>query len=229
MATLADVNLELQARLRRVLARTVGAAWASLPAYNRADVDQFLATVLPVVEAAQRRSVTLTDAYIARALERPVLGIEAAELIGAAVRAGTSPETVYTRPFIQTWTALSDGVPYNEAIAGGRHRAESAARMDVQLSHFAAYGAIQAADPAIRGYQRVADASACSFCRIVNGAYVKNASASPLHNGCGCGLKPLLKDITPTSLPDGVAVHEHGELGPLLAAPGQHFTAQSDF
>lgn len=229
MATLADANLQLQARLRALLVAAVGTAWTELRGYDRQNVDEWLSAVLPIVDAAQRQSVALTDAYVARALDRQPLGIDPTRLIGAAVRAGTAPATVYTRPFIQTWGALANGVAYQAAAAQGLHRAQSAARMDVQISHFAAYGAIQSADPAIRGYQRIADASACAFCRLVNGAFVKSASASPLHNGCGCGLRPVLRDVEPTPLPAGVAVHDHGELGPLLGDPAHHFQSDSDF
>lgn len=229
MATPVEANIQLQARLREIVAAAVAAAWAALPSYNRADVPGWLATVLPLVAAGQRQAVALTDAYLARALDRPPLGLDPTDLIGAAVRGGTAPETVYTRPFIQTWTALGNGAMYEDAVAQGLHRAQSAARMDVQRSHFAAYAAAQDADPGIRGYERVADASACEFCRMINGAFVKSATASPLHNGCGCGLRPVTKDFAPTPLPDGVAVHEHGELGPVLAAPGDHFTTEADF
>jgi hypothetical protein len=222
---LRDANLIVQARLRAVIERATAGAWAQLPAYDRGNLDEWLSTVLPLVDVAQRRSVALTDAYIARALERPALGIDPTPLIGAGVRSGVDPETVYTRPFITLWSALRDGVEYDAAVAKGLHRATSTAAMDVQLSHRASYGAIQAADPRIRGYKRVPDGSACKFCVTVAGAFVKSASAMGLHNHCGCGLEPVTADVEATPTPDTVAVHEHGELGAVLADPAQHFTS----
>jgi hypothetical protein len=50
----------------------------------------------------------------------------------------------------------------------------------------------------------------------------------PLHNHCGCSLEPVLDDVTPTPLPEGVAVHEHGELGLVLGDPAHDFTSAAD-
>lgn len=229
MASLSETHLVLQARIRAALSRVVGAAWLGLPGHDRADVDEWLATVLPLVDAAQRQSVALTDAYVARALGRGPLGIDATRLVGAAVRGGTSPADVYHRPFVQTWSALGRGASFEDALAQGQHRAMSAAEMDVQLAHRAAYGAIKDADPRIRGYRRRADASACEFCRAVNGAFVKSAGAMLLHNHCGCGLEPVTVDEPATPVPETVAAHEHGELGAVMAAPGDRFTSEADF
>lgn len=227
--SLADAHLVAQAQLRAIVAQAVGTVWADLPGYDRANLDEWLTRVVPLVATGQRRSVALTDAYIARALDRRPLGIDPHDLIGAAVRAGTSPEIVYTRSFVNVWAALGRSVQYDEAVAQGLNRATSTAQMDVQLSHRASYGAIQAADTTIRGYKRAADSGACAFCLTVNGAFVKSANAMALHNHCGCGLTPVISDVPVTPVPDAVAVHEHGELGAVLTAPGDHFTSLHDF
>jgi hypothetical protein len=63
-----------------------------------------------------------------------------------------------------------------------------------------------------------------------------------LHNHCGCGLEVLrephelaarLPDGTeiesfPYSTYEGVAVRQHGELGPILVDPKQHFTSEAE-
>lgn len=224
MPSPADTHLVLQARLRGALGRMVGAAWAGLPGHDRADVDEWLATVLPLVAEAQRQSVALTDAYVARVLGRAPLGLDASTVVGAAVRNGADPAVVYHRPFVQMWQRLGEGVPFEDALQQGRNRAVSTAEMDVQLAHRAAYDAIQDADPMVRGWRRRASASACEFCRAVNGAFVKRASAMALHNHCSCGLEPELREADPSPVPEGVAVHTHGELGPVLAASGDKFT-----
>jgi hypothetical protein len=225
---LAAAHLTSQERLRTIIARAVAAAWTGLAGHDEDDVSPFISTVAPLVVAGQRQAVALTDAYLAASLGRAPLGLDPERLIGAAVRNGTAAEEVYRRPFVTVWTALSKGARYEDALNSGLARARSSASMDVQLSHRAAYAAAQVADPAIRGYQRIADASACDFCRTVNGAFVKSASAMPLHNGCGCGLGPLTRDVTPSVVPDTVVVHEHGELGPVLTDPAHHFTSLAD-
>lgn len=191
MASLVETHLTLQARVRAALARVVGAAWTGLPGHDRENVDEWLAAVLPLVEAAQRQSVALTDAYVARALDRPALGVDQAGLIGAAVRNGTSPEVVYRRPFVQMWSALARGVMFDDALEQGRERAVSAAETDVQLAHRAAYPAIAMQDERVRGWQRVTDGKACELCLIASTQRYRRGDLMPIHNHCGCGVRPI--------------------------------------
>lgn len=240
--SLAQAHILGEKRLRDGAVRAFERIWRGLPAYDRGNLDQWLSEALPIAEAAQRQSVALTNAYIARSLERQPLGLDPSALTGAGIRNGALPAEVYERPFITIWTALKDGTAYEDAVASGLARATSTAAMDVQLSMRATANAVQTADSSIYGYARVADAGACEFCLTVNGAYVKSASAMPLHNHCGCGLEPLTSvHRGAVYLPDGtqareyqygplspVAVHEHGELGPVLTDPNDHFTSASD-
>lgn len=223
MASLTEIHLDLQERLRGAVAAAVAAVWNGLPGHDSENVDEWLSTVLPIVLAAQERSVALTDAYVARALERPALGLDTASLVGAAVRNGADPEEVYHRPFVAVWAALGRGVLFEDALARGLHRATSTAATDVQLSHRASYGALMDADSNIRGYRRAANGSACRFCRTVAGAFVKSPTAMPLHSHCGCGLVPLEYDIDVSPVPKTVAVRRHGELGEVLGDPAHHF------
>jgi hypothetical protein len=231
---LAERHIEAQRRLRLIASRVVGQAWRGLGSWNDKDVERFVAVAVPTVLAAQRASVHLTDAYLARAMGRAALGVKPDKLIGAAVRNGVAPETVYARPFVNLWSALKDGRPFEDGINSGFERATSTAEMDVQLSSRATFQAVQNEDDGIYGYQRVADAGACDFCEEVDGAYVKDADASPLHNRCGCGLEPLTAPHPRAAfLPSGESVHdafairEHGELGAVLTAPDQHFTTEA--
>lgn len=243
MSGLTNAHIASQSRLRAIVEQLVTTAWTTLPAYNEPDVDPFLAQVVPVVLAAQRQSAALTDAYLARALERQPLGIPAALVTGAALRAGSQPQDVYRRPFVTVWTALAAGAQWQDATAAGLARAQSMAAMDVQLASRATFAQVQERDTTIFGYQRRADPGACPFCVLVDGAYVKSADAMPLHNRCGCSLEPLtgahrlavelpdgtrIRDfqggpLTSTPPPAQVAVEQHGELGPLLVDPSQHF------
>lgn len=227
---LAEAHIEAERRLRLLISGRVQAAWRGLPDYDQGSVDQWLSTVLPLVDAGQRASVALTDSYLALALERQPLGVNHGELIGSAVRAGTPPEEVYRRPFVTVWSALANKTPFEDAVHSGMARAAELARFDVQASMRATANAVQAADDGIFGYQRVADGGACEFCLEIDGAYVKSADAMSLHPGCGCGLEPLTAPHPRAAkLPSGVAVHQHGEMGPLLGAAEHEFTGPSDF
>lgn len=228
MKALTRAHIAAERELRELLVGMTTRTWKGLGSYDRADVAPWLAQVLPVVEAAQRRSVALTEAYIARSLDRPVRGLPVEELLGASVRAGAPPAEVYARPFVTVWTALGNGSPYEQAVASGLARANEAARADVQLSARATFAAAQQTE-GFYGYQRVADGNACEFCSLVDGAYVKFADAMALHPGCGCSLEALTEPHPRAAkLPSGVAVHEHGELGPVLGSPDHDFTSQAD-
>lgn len=243
-----DAHIEAQRRLREIVKQAVAASWVALGAWNEADVERFLAVAVPTVLAGQRAAVSLTDSYVADVLGRPPLGLDASDLVGAAVRNGTAPETVYQRPFVTLWGAMGQGRSFDDGFSSALARLRSSAAMDMQLSMRAASQAIEAQDEGIYGYQRVADGDACMFCQEVDGAYVKSADAMPLHNNCGCGLEPLIEahpravflpdgtrirnyqhgPLIDTPPPETVAVHEHGELGPVLADPNQHFTTEAE-
>lgn len=221
---LAEAHILGQARLRGLTETAVQRIWESMPAYNRENIDEWLARVLPVIDTAQRSSASLTEAYLARSLGRQPWGIGSDEVTGAAVRSGVQPSEVYQRPFVTLWSALGDGAPFATAAAGALARARSSAAIDVQLAMRATANAVQEREPSIQGYVRVADAGACSFCSEVDGAFLKSADAMPLHNNCGCGVEPLTDPVRTTPTPPTVAVHQHGELGPVLADPAHDFT-----
>lgn len=223
---LADAQITAQERLRAAAGAGVLAAWNGLGHYDREDVPRFLRVVSPLVLAAQRQSVALTSAYVARAVGGRPIGLPTDQLIGASVRAGVPDAERWQRPFVNVWTALQKGEPWEQAVESGRARAVGMARMDVQLSQRAAYAAVQQAEPRIAGYRRKADPGACAFCLLVNGAFVKSASAMPLHPDCGCGLEPILSDAphVDDQPPEGVRVVTHGELGPMLVDPQHTFT-----
>lgn len=228
MNTLTRAHISAEHRLRQIAVEAATIIWRDLPGYDRADVGAWTDRIVPLVSAAQRQSVALTEGYLARALDRPALGLPADDLIGASVRAGADPAEVYARSFVTIWAALGRGDPYEQAVQTGLSRALETVRMDVQLSARATFDAVQQADDGIYGYQRVADGNACDFCLAVDGAYVKSADAMALHNGCGCSLEPLTEPHPlAATLPSGVAVHEHGELGAVLGSADHSFTGPS--
>lgn len=221
---LAHAHIQAQQHLRSILATAVGDIWNGLPGYDRANVDEWLSRVVPLVTAGQRQSTALTDAFLAQATGRGPLGVAP-----APIRAGTQPDVVYQRPFVTVWSALQAGTAWDQAVADGLARAKATAATDVQLVMRATSQAVQNADDGIFGFQRVADGGACQFCALLDGAFVKSADAAAMHPACGCGLEPLTRHHPhAATLPSGVAVHDHGELGAYLADPAHDFTAESD-
>jgi hypothetical protein len=230
-SALAEAHIEGQRRLRLLAAGAITGFWRDLGSWDEADVPRFLDLSVPTILAFQRTSVAFTEAYLAAFLERGPIGVEPTELIGAAVRAGTPPDVVYRRPFVQLWSALQEGKSFEMGLRAAASRIDGTAQADVQLASRATFNAVQEADDGIYGYERVADGGACAFCQEIDGAYVKSADASPLHDRCGCGLEPLTEPhpraaFLPSgeSTHDAFAIRQHGELGATLVAPDDHFT-----
>jgi hypothetical protein len=224
-------HIDAKERLQRLAALAAATAWDNLPHYDRANVDQFLSTVLPYLAGANLQSVALTEAYLARALERQPVGVDAAAIV-AGIRNGTTPEQLYLRPFVTVWSALKARTPFDEAVKLGRDRATTAAATDVQLAFRDTLPAVGAADTRIMGYARVANASACSFCQSIDGAQFRKSDPAPLHAHCACGVRVIEytrgRHFEPTTIPDTVAVHQHGELGPVLGDPSHDFLTEHE-
>lgn len=221
-------------RLQHIIAAAVAAAWNGLPHYDQEQVDQFLTAALPITAAANHQAVLLTEAFLAKALARPPVGVDAAQII-AGIRNGTTPAEVYHRSFVTVWAALGRGTPWAQAVKMGLDRATSAAATDVQLSFTHTLLAVGNADDQILGFERVPDDGACDFCIAASGQLYHSGDLMPLHNDCGCGVEPITAADTMANLPpapssfpgaDGlqVAVRDHGELGPVLTNAADHFT-----
>lgn len=222
--SLTHAHIAAEARLRSATVAATTRLWKNLPGYDRADVPVWLARVLPVVLTAQRQSVSLTEAYLAQKLQRRPFGLDPNLLIGSGVRAGVAPEEVYQRPFVTLWADLKAGKGFAVASEAALARIRGSAAMDVQLSMARTAQAVGIADARIQRFQRVADGGACDFCQEVDGAILNSDDAMPLHNFCGCGIEPLTDAPPVSALPSTVAVHDHGELGPVLADPNHSFT-----
>lgn len=231
--------------LQGFAAAAVLAAWRALSHYNRVQVDQFLAEVLPVVAAANRQSVMLTNAFLAQSLGEQPSPIDVQQIL-AGLRNGTVPEDVYTRAFVAVWTALKAGDGWDKSVKIGLDRATSAAQTDVQLAFTHTLAAVGQSNDGIVGYQRVPDATACAFCVAAAGQRYTRGDLMPLHDRCGCSVAPITRanrhlftgdpanDLkpAPSEFPgaDGllVGVREHGELGPLLVNAADHFTSEAE-
>lgn len=236
---LTAAHIQAEARLRQLTVQAIAAAWAALGSYDERDVPAFLAAAVPVVAAAQRQSVSLTAAYLARAIDRPAVGVDIDSLL-AGLRNGTPSTTVYRRPFVSVWTALRDEQPYDSAVAAGLERATGSAAMDVQLAMTHTLREIGGREDLILGYRRVPDADACSFCRLIAGQRYTTDQLMPVHNRCGCGVGVITEanrgdftgnpenDLSVTRDDVSAVVRDHGELGPLVVNGAHAFTGPAD-
>lgn len=233
---LAEAHVRAQARLRAIAATAVTTAWTNLGSYDERDVDPFLSVVLPTMDAVERQSVGLTDAFLGQAVGRPPLGVDPDQVIAEEVRPGVDPAEVYRRSFVTVWTALKAGTDYEAAVGAGLARLRGTARTDVQLAMRGTLRQVGEADKLILGYQRVPNASACRLCQLAAGQRYKVGFLFPIHDGCGCGVDVITGperpnftgryDNDPVIEGAGIAaaIREHGELGPVLVNAAHHFS-----
>jgi hypothetical protein len=89
-------------------------SWVGLDEYRDADIERFVAAVVPVVTGGQVRIAALTDAYLAT-VETAVLGDVARpvgvprSLVTDEVMRGVPASDVYGRSGPTVWTALANG------------------------------------------------------------------------------------------------------------------------
>ncbi|MEW2578352.1 hypothetical protein [Streptomyces syringium] len=245
--------------LRQRLLAFVTAAFTQSGSYRDADAEAFIDQVLPVVLGVQQQMGAVTDAYLAQTLATMFGGAAAPAGVELAddLR-GTPPETVYRRPFVTVWTALSQGKDMTSAVREGQNRLTSIASTDLQLARTHATRQALGRDGRVRFYRRVLRGSFnCALCTIASTQRYHKERLMPIHPGCDCGVRPLAGDANPGQvinprlleaahnavakgtgesdrggrLPDYrdiIIDRQHGELGTLMALRRHEFTGPQD-
>lgn len=245
MTTLSDLTAAHKRRLdalRAVTTRRTTNLFARSSTPTDASASRFVADTVPLVLAAQAAAVDMVDAYLSTyagiatgTSTRPV-GLDPTEIIGAKARNGTFLETVYRRPF---WQWQRDG---NRDAAAARITTD--VLTDIQLAQRDATWARMQVDERLPRWRRVTAGSSCQLCTAAATRTYRNINQVHIHPGCDCTVEPVVDPAgagpDPSKLPAiyrqlsdlripigvtaaGVAVHEHGELGPTLAVPGHEF------
>lgn len=226
--------------------------------YSDRQVAQMSKDIVRIVEAGQRTTVSLTDAYLARvvALEvgrnvRPV-GIKSDV---AALRHGVKHTEVYERLGADYRYRVSEGNSPESALLATLARADAMAQMDLNLAMRDSAHGVFTRSTAIDGYRRVihpefSRSGTCGLCAAASDQIYDKKNLLPLHERCRCETLPIIGDNDPgrslnqSELSDlytaadstegsklkrvRVTVEEHGELGPVLRVEGQHFRSPSD-
>lgn len=244
---LAQAHLDAKERLQKVIAAAVATLWRQLPHYDRANIDQWLSTVLPLTAAANRQVVALTQAYAARATGQQPPALDAARII-AGIRNGATPEQVYQRPFVTVWSELKQGIAFEQAVKLGQDRAATIAETDAQLSFthtLANLGSVRGYERAT--FERIPNSDACDLCQAASGQSYYTGDLLPMHGNCRCAVAfagysdggsrgssagrvgdEFTADTGPDGSPVTVAVRDHGELGPVLTNAAQHWLTESE-
>ena len=220
-------------KTRQVVADRVAEMFRTLPNYYDDQVPGFVARAVPVVQAGQQRAVALTTAYSSRKLGVAPVGVDTAAIIDG-VRGDVTANDVYARPFVTVRAAIAS-VGISTAVVMGINRLRSTANMDVQMASRDALGPLaDALGKRVTGWTRVAEPSCCDFCQELDGVTTGPTEPQPLHNNCGCTAEPEVTGLGLASMAAGtvfgmVAIHEHGELGPVITDKHDDFTSELDF
>lgn len=195
MATRLDTAYDVQSLAVResVLAYALK-AWASLPSYREADFERFVERVVPRIEAGQKRTAELADAYIARSVAAEfndeISRGQVASVTTEALR-GVAAEEVFHRPFSSVYAGLSTGKPLDAAVTAGRNRLAQLVTTNLQLAK--THGARQALQRAgAVAFQRVLTGREnCALCTIASTQRYWTRDLLPIHPGCDCNIRPL--------------------------------------
>lgn len=226
------------ARVRSLVSGQVVGLWAALGKYRDEDVARFLRVAVPKVQAGQIAAARLT----AQHLGGPVLSR------AAIVAARPVAQTVeYRRPAVKLYTLLSQGLAFADALTASTELVGDLTSTDVQLALRAQAQHSLAAQGHTR-YRRVLTGSEdCPRCAIASTNVYKTGDLLPIHQHCDCTVEPIIDDAPAIDLSSLqltgdraaavaagesyeslVAVHEHGELGPVIAWASDHFTGPGD-
>lgn len=259
---IADVRARVMAYASR--------SWGGLANYREADAERLIATIVPRIEAGQKRVAELTDAYLSRVaadqLGAPILRGQVAPVATVDLR-GVPASEVYQRPFRTVYAALSSGSTLTAAVASGAARLDDIVSTGLQLAK--THAGRQAMDRSgIELFQRtLSGRENCPLCVIASTQRYHHGNLMPIHPGCDCGEKTFVGDpdvqvvdqglldqthelVTAkfggtdfgardlglgkfdqsglSDFTDLVVTHEHGEIGPVLAFRGDHFTGPDD-
>lgn len=183
------------------------ASWTGLGTWRSADVKTFQRASLPILLAGERQVASLTATYLERlyrdvADESSRVALDFDKVTGTALR-GVDPEAVYERPFNTTWTALSDGVPFDEALSRGTSRLESLVKTDLQLARTHTAREVTDQQPGVEYTIRepIGEYN-CALCLIAATQRYRKKNLLPIHPGCDCLVKTVKADYDPGQVID---------------------------
>lgn len=167
---------------------------------------------------------------------------------------GVSSETVWARPGQTVWSELARHATVSRALAQGRNRTHELADTDLQLAHtHAAQEVLKRRG--LEWFQRVPRGGrSCELCLLASTQRYHVGDLMPIHTHCHCAVAGIAgrtdpghvipadqqdavsavieaatgsADLTAEAYRRYVVVHEHGEIGPVLAVRGQSFAGPS--
>jgi len=212
-------------------------SFGTLDSWREADIDRFVAAIVPVVGGGQRTVASLTDNYLST-IHRQVLGTAGPavgvpyDVITVETMRGVPAADVYRRTGSTIYGALSRGEPLQSAVNAGLARALVTAGTNLQLARTHATRHVGMRVGTIVGFRRVLSPGACSLCEGSTAMFGRD-ELMPIHGHCTCGSVPVFKGgPDPGEIGEGVpsdddrgspVVRDHGEIGPVLTSADDDF------
>lgn len=213
-------HINTRQRLSREAQRLIRRAWVAA-----GGEDEFAAEAAAVTSSARSAVVAEVDAFLATYLTTHGVPSNVRGLDPDVYARPVDPDTEWRRPYKHLRIKLGEGMelPQADAFAGGM-----AAKMmatDLQYAQMSASRDWMASDGRIPGYRRTLTPSGdnCKLCIAAAGEAWHIDDVNPIHDSCGCTAVPVLGQSVPEPgafrdrmADEGVAVADHGELGPYL-------------
>ena len=196
------------------------------------DSDEFVADAVLVGQADQAAASWAYLSAAGEAFDGEVLGVDLPvdKMIGAATHAGTPLETVYRRPAKLAAELRAAGLPEAEVLKRVGAEVELLASSDVAVSGRKAEQVYLDVDRRVIGSNRVPNAGACEFCRLIAQQDYNLKQLAPAHRGCKCGTAPRFRQVKPgDDIVDEKAVKRYEDSGvPLRRASRKAATSTAE-
>jgi hypothetical protein len=239
LALIEDYEVSLETIRQRVTAYA-RYTWENQRDHADEAIASWIAALAPLVNGAQRLTGTLTANYLTAfaALVGVANNIRPdtipPEAMSTAALRGVDDTTIYRRPMLDFWDAIRAGEPSAIAVAVGALRLEEIVWTNLQLArtHAAQRVLTGHLGTVVVGYRRLINGRACTLCSSRHDLFSRH-ELLPIHIHCRCGIVPVYKDGPdpgeisfgePGSDRGTSRVVQHGEVGPMLVAEGDHFT-----
>lgn len=220
MPTALDVAfIAKRERLANITQQSVVRLWT----LNHNDRERALDVVVPTVEAGQRASVNLVNAYMvassrAAGHDATAHALDPNDYTTTTLR-GVDARDVYSRPWGALGGQLALGSEYTAALQSAQFMAGKLARTDLQMAHRQAAHDWIAGDERVVGWRRVLGGSKhCALCQQASTRTYRTSDLMPIHEGCHCTVAPVYGKESVASVGTTVRVEHDPELGPRLVA-----------
>jgi hypothetical protein len=151
-------------------------AFLAMPAYERAQLAEWLERITPVAKAGAAEGADLAGAYLAELTGTTPPGVLSLDAVLPALEA----------PFHRMWHNLGQGMDWEQARHGGASQAQANGEDSVGAGATKRMGHT---GTKVIAHQRVPSSNACDWCQVVATQMYRTAESASLngqHHNCRC-------------------------------------------